>query len=59
MLYVSVAHLEKFLDPAYTDQLTLSSEAKMEIILAGEFCTKYDDNIGNSKFKLIHRKLVD
>ena len=31
-----MSHLEKFLDPTYTDQLTLSNDAKTEIILAEE-----------------------
>lgn len=33
--FLAVGDLERFLDPSYTDQLTLSSDAKMEIILAG------------------------
>lgn len=32
---ISVPELEKYVDPAYSDELTLSQGAKAEIILAG------------------------
>jgi len=32
--------IQKYLDPSYTDELTLSDSAKADIILAGKFLTR-------------------
>jgi hypothetical protein len=32
----SAKDLQKYLDPAYTDEMTMSEEAKEEVVLAGE-----------------------